>query len=231
MKLASESRFPKMASAIPMLWACGLAAFAVAAQAAPAFVWLETGQGDTAFVRVGPLLPPTGGVPVTAEPPVTFSEAKATLLNGAMKFSSSEKGYVITLPPATKGDLRFTARLLDESGQLVIYTARAGRNDILPSSDLELVPTEANGTKFFLYYKGRQVPATQVNVETSSGWRRTLTPAADGSVSLTSPEFPKLFPSRYVLDAGAKVGGRFSFGNKFMDSATFNTTLSFEVKE
>ena len=92
-------------------------------------------------------------------------------------------------------------------------------------------PSEPNGTKFLLYYKGRQVPATQVNVETSAGWRRTLTPAADGSVSLTSPEFPKLFPSRYVLDAAAKVGGRFSFGNKFMDSATFNTTLSFEVKE
>jgi hypothetical protein len=231
MNLAHESRFPKMASALPMSLACSLAMWAAVAQAAPPFVWLESGPGETALVHVGPLLPAAAAAPGVREEPVALSEAKAIQASRTLSFSSSEKGYVIAVPPGSAGDLRFTARLLDSDGSLVIYNARAGRSEVLPSSDLELVPTEPNGTKFRLYYKGKPVPATQVNVETSSGWRRTLVPAADGSVSLTSPEFPKLFPSRYVLDAGARVGGRFSFGNKFMDSATFNTTLSFEVKE
>lgn len=227
MKLAFNPRFPKMASILPMC----LAVLATAAQAAPSVVWLESGSGDTATVHVGPMLSPPAVATGAREEPVALSEAKALLGSRVLPFTATEKGYAIPVPAGSTGDLRFTARLLETDGSLIIYTARAGRSEILPSSDLELVPTEANGSKFRLYYKGKPVPAQQVNVETSSGWRRTLQPAADGSVSLTSPEFPKLFPSRYVLDAAARVGGRFSFGSKYMDSATFYTTLSFEVKE
>lgn len=223
MKLASNS--------IPMCLALGLAAFATAVHAAPSVVWLETGAGETATVHVGPMLSGPAVATAAREEPVALSDAKAVLGNRVLPFTATEKGYAIPLPAGSAGDLRFTARLLESDGALIIYTARAGRSEVLPSSDLELVPTEANGTKFRLYYRGKPVPATQVNVETSSGWRRTLQPAADGSVSLTSPDFPKLFPSRYVLDAAARVSGRFSFGSKYMDSATFYTTLSFEVKD
>ncbi len=113
----------------------------------------------------------------------------------------------------------------------MICDAKAGRLEIKPVNDLELVPTEPNGTTFRLFWKGDPVAATQVNVQTSAGWRRSLSPGADGSVSLTSPEFPKLFPSRYVLEITAKINGKVTLAGKTYDEVRHTATMTFDVPD
>ena len=67
--------------------------------------------------------------------------------------------------------------------------------------------------------------ASQVNVETSEGWRRVLTPAKDGTVS-----FVPSFPGLYVLEVSARVnnGSVTLDGRKYTD-VRHTATLSFEV--
>lgn len=195
--------------------------------AAP-YVWLETGTNG-AQARSGTLLPPFGGE-TTA--PMVLTEARATLGKGpSLALAAQSGGYAITLPesPAPGADLRFTARTPDDAGSPTVYWARHGRTETQPVNDLELVPTEPGGSTFRLFFKGNPVPATQVNVETSAGWRRTLRAAADGTVSLASPEYPRLFPSRYVLEVTARVTGKFVVAGKTFESALYIATLSFDV--
>ncbi len=74
------------------------------------------------------------------------------------------------------------------------------------------------------FWKGNAVPATQVNVDTSEGWRRVLKPAKDGTVSLTAP-----FPGLYVLEVMARVNGAVTVDGKKYDEVRHTATLSFEV--
>jgi hypothetical protein len=88
------------------------------------------------------------------------------------------------------------------------------------------VPTEPNGNRFQLFFKGRPVAASQVNVETSEGWRRVLTPAQDGSVGFT-PWMPGL----YVLEVTARVNnGSVTLDGKKYEDVRHTATLSFEVQ-
>ena len=66
--------------------------------------------------------------------------------------------------------------------------------------------------------------ATQVHVETSAGWRRTLAPGADGTVLLETP-----FPGQYVLEVTARVNGSATVDGKKYDDVRHTATLSFEV--
>jgi len=87
------------------------------------------------------------------------------------------------------------------------------------------VPTEPGGNTFRLMYKGRPVAASQVNVDTSEGWRRVLTPAKDGTVSFT-PAFPGL----YVLEVTARVdNGSVTLDGQRYTDVRHTATLSFEV--
>ena len=100
------------------------------------------------------------------------------------------------------------------------------RNDTKAVNDLELVPTTAGGDTFQLVFKGRKVAASQVNVQTSEGWYRTLTPSQDGTVS-----FKPYFPGLYVLEVTARVdNGSVTLDGKKYTDVRHTTTLSFEVK-
>ena len=205
-----------------VVWASLLVATPVLA--AP-YVWITT-DGTAAQAHVGELIPLPKAPPAPA-----LSEPRAVLADGkALPVRQAGDGYAITLPAGTPpGDVRFTAKSLASDGVPTIFEAKAGRAQTRPVNDLELVPTEPGGTTFRLYWKGRPVVVSQVNVQTSAGWQRTLYAAADGSVSLVSARFPDLFASLYVLSVTVKVNGKVTLNGKTYDQVRHTATLAFGV--
>ena len=89
------------------------------------------------------------------------------------------------------------------------------------------MPTTPGGNTFQLYFKGRLATASLVNVETASGWRKALTPAKDGTVTLDTP-----MPGLYVLEISARVNnGNVTLDGKKFEDIRYTATLSFEVAE
>lgn len=124
------------------------------------------------------------------------------------------------------GDLRFSAHEVTGANTVVFYQARYGRTDTKAVNELELVPTTPGGNTFRLMWKGNAVAATQVNVETSEGWRRVLKPGKDGTVTMTTP-----FPGLYVMEVTAKVNGSVTIDGKEYTDVRHVATLSFEVPQ
>lgn len=178
------------------------------------YLWLQT-EGTHAKVYAGELRKPQDKLPALTETKVVLSNGRATTVADS-QFSIAE----------SKGDLRYSATRAGADGVLTYFQARHGREDVKAVNNLELVPTTANGNTFQLIFKGRPLAASQVNVETSEGWYRTLTPSSDGTVSFT-PSFPGL----YVLEVTARVdNGSVTLDGKKYSDVRHTATLSFEVK-
>lgn len=196
-----------------------LAAWGTHAGAAD-YVWLER-AGDTVQARQGSLLPTPGSRTAT---PATLGQTRAFLANGkALSIERKADAYaILEAPPA---DLRFTAIAPGPQGVLNHHQARFGRAETKAVNDLELVPTEPNGTTYKLMWKGTAVAASEVNVEHAEGWRRSLTPAKDGTVSFT-PWMPGL----YVMNVSARVNdSAVTYEGRKYDDVRHTATLSFEV--
>lgn len=126
---------------------------------------------------------------------------------------------------ADGGDSRFTALRLGDDGVLTYFQARYGRQETKAVNDLELVPTQAGGNTFQLYFKGRPVAASLVNVDTASGWHKSLKPGKDGTVTLDTP-----IAGLYVLEVSARVNsGNVTVDGKKYEDVRYTATLSFEV--
>ncbi|MCD0505541.1 hypothetical protein [Bordetella petrii] len=193
------------------------------AWAAP-YVWVTT-DGTTAKAHVGELIPPTQDSPLP-----DLKEPQAALADGKEIAAQPDgQGYDLALPAEASGDVRFTAKSLDGKNELTLFSAKAGRSETKPVSDLELVPTEPGGSDFRLLWKGKPVDNAVVSVQTSAGWRRTLRAGPDGTVSLASPEYPQLFPSTYVLTASVKVNDEMKFEGKSYQPVRYTATLAFKV--
>ncbi|MFT4195452.1 hypothetical protein [Ottowia sp.] len=180
------------------------------------YLWLQR-DGAQMQVRAGELLKPVQALPalVQARPVLPGGKPAPAHEQSADRYSFA----------ADAGDARFTAVRAGPDGVLTYFHARFGRQETQAVNDLELVPTAPGGNTFRLVFKGRTVPAGQVNVETAEGWRRMLKPAEDGTVSFT-PWFPGL----YVLEVAAKVDdGNATLGGKTYKDVRHVTTLSFEV--
>ncbi len=204
-----------------IVWATSLAATVCAAQAE--YVWVEPASaatGGKARAYVGEL----DGAKRLPANSVTLARI----------FLADEKDLPLTpeadfyaAPVTGAGDVRATARRVGEDGSITFFQAKFGRSETKAVNDLELVPLTAGGNTFQLVFKGRKVNATQVNVQTSDGWRRVLRPAEDGTVSITTP-----FAGLYVLEVSAKVGGLPTIvdGKKYED-VRHTATISFEVSK
>ncbi|MFZ4289571.1 hypothetical protein [Variovorax sp. HJSM1_2] len=202
-----------------MVLAMGLVAAVCAAQAE--YLWVEPASAATAGkarVYLGEL--------EGAKRLPTHSVASARI------FLADEKDLPLTTEAdfyaaavTGAGDLRATARRVGEDGSITFFQAKLGRSETKAVNDLELVPVTSGGNIFQLVFKGRKVSATQVNVQTSDGWRRVLRPLEDGTVSIATP-----FAGLYVLEVSAKVGGLPTIvdGKKF-DDVRHTATISFEV--
>ena len=197
-----------------------LAATAALLAAAPAqadYIWLapESGQARVQSGEVGKV---RASLPTLTDARAVQAEGGSTPLDAGAQ--------TLSLPlPAAAGDLRFTATHAGKDGVLTYYQARYGRQGTRALNDLELVPTEPGGNTFQLLFKGKPVAASQVNVDTSEGWRRVLAPAQDGTVTFT-PSFPGL----YVLEVSARVNnGSVTLDGRKYDDVRHTATLSFEV--
>jgi hypothetical protein len=185
------------------------------------YLWIEQ-DGVTAKVRAGELSQPLTALPALSDAKVVAAAGKA---DKTLPHSTAGDHYAF--PLAENADARFTAIRAGKDGVLTYFEARFGRHDTKPVNGLELVPTTPGGNAFRLFFKGQAVNASRVNVETSAGWRRVLTPAPDGTVGFT-PSFPGL----YVLEVSAQVNnGNVTLDGKTYKDVRYTATLSFEIPE
>ena len=182
------------------------------------YLWLQTENGQTR-AQVGELHKTPGPLSALSEPRQVVAEGKSV--------PASADPYVLTQEEGAPADQRFAATRAGSDGVLTYYQARFGRQETKPVNDLELVPTTPQGNTYQLMFKGRPVAASQVNVDTSEGWRRVLAPAKDGTVS-----FRPSFPGLYVLEVSARVNnGSVKIDGKQYDDVRHTATLSFEVPQ
>ncbi len=197
-----------------LLSAC-LATAALAVPAHADYVWLERDAAGAASAYVGEL--DKGRQPVAG-----LAAPRAFLADGKdLPLETEGERFAV---PESNGDLRLVASRITDKNALNYYQARFGRTETKAVNDLELVPTTPNGNTFKLVWKGNTVAATQVNVETSEGWRRVLKSSKDGTVS-----FDPAFPGLYVLEVTAKVNGSVTVDGKKYEDVRHTATLSFEV--
>ncbi len=195
--------------------ALALAAAAFSAPARADYLWLQP-EGAEARAYVGEVHRPMTRLPGLRDPRPVLPGGRAAPVDARAGHFAFQAG---------EGDQRFTATRTGSDGVLTYYQARFGRGETQAVNDLELVPVEPNGNTFRLLFKGRQVAASQVNVDTSEGWRRVLAPAQDGTVSFT-PAFPGL----YVLEVTARVdNGSVTLDGKTYGDVRHTATLSFEI--
>lgn len=212
----------KAVSPVTRLAALALICAAWSAQAAAAgYVWLER-SGDAVQARQGKLLPSAGE---KAAAPAALSQPRAFLADGrSLAVERQADAFLVRATPGT--DLRFTA-IEATQGVLTHYQARFGRAETKAVNDLELVPTEPNGNTYKLMWKGATVAASEVSVEHSEGWRRSLNPARDGTVSFTP-----WMPGTYVLNVSARVNdSSVMYEGRKYDGVRHTITLSFEVRQ
>lgn len=201
------------ATALAVLATTAAAFMAPAAHAD--YLWLQR-EGAQARAYVGEVARRSAALPALKAPRATLADGKDLPL-------APQAGHIDVTAPEGQ-DLRLTTSVVGDKGALTFYQARHGRNETRAANDLELVPTTPGGNTFKLVWKGQTVAASQVNVDTSAGWQRTLAPAKDGTVSLETP-----FPGLYVLEVTARVNGAATVdGTKYQD-VRHTATLSFEV--
>lgn len=182
------------------------------------YLWLQTDNGQTR-AQVGELHKAPG-------PLSDLSEPRQVVADG-MTVPASADPFVLAQQEGAPADQRFAATRAGSDGVLTYYQARFGRHETRAVHDLELVPTTPQGNTYQLMFKGRPVAASQVNVDTSEGWRRVLLPAKDGTVRFT-PSFPGL----YVMEVTARVdNGSVKLNGKQYDEVRHTATLSFEVPQ
>ena len=184
-------------------------------------LWLQP-HADGAQALAGTVAQPAPSLPPLQA--VRALQGDAQPLQASVQAASIQvprpQGRVGAVPP----DLRLQARHASAQGVLTYYQAKLGRQDTKAQSDLELVPTTPGGNTFKLVWKGQTVVATRVNVDTSAGWSRTLTPAADGTVQLETP-----FAGLYVMEVSARINGSAMVDGTKYEEVRHTATLSFEV--
>ncbi|ENO86337.1 hypothetical protein [Thauera linaloolentis] len=177
-------------------------------------LWL---QRDNEHIKVlaGELNAPTALPALRDAQPVSPKD-------GQMALETASDHYTFA---ANESDSRFTALRVGDDGVLTYFQARYGRQETKAVNDLELVPTQAGGNTFQLYFKGRPVSASLVNVDTASGWHKSLKPGKDGTVTLDTP-----ISGLYVLEVSARVNnGNVTVDGKKYEDVRYTATLSFEV--
>lgn len=78
-----------------------------------------------------------------------------------------------------------------------VFHAKAGRAELRPQLELDLVPATARGTAFVLAFRGRSLPRAQLTLIGPQGWEKPL--RADEWGQLNLPALP--WRGRYLVEA------------------------------
>ena len=76
-----------------------------------------------------------------------------------------------------------------------IYYAKAGRSEMRPKMDLELVPVAANGKEFTLLFRDAPLAKIELTIAAPSKWEKRFTTDERGHVTLPMP-----WTGRYVIE-------------------------------
>lgn len=215
MNFLSSFRFRSMAQSLSL--AGVLLSLAGASQAQ--YLWLQR-EGRVVEARMGEL-------GKSSQPLAGLLVPRAFLADGKDLPLTVEAVRLAVTVPDTPADLRVVTSRVDATSAtpvLYYYQAKFGRVETQAVNDLELVPTEPGGNTFKLVWKGNAVAVSQVNVDTSAGWRRVLKPSKDGTITLDTP-----FPGMYLLEVTARVNGVVTVDGMKYEDVRHIATLSFEV--
>ena len=177
-------------------------ALGVSATAQAHEIWIERDGSGPARIYLGePEFPlPEGGDPA-------FPQLKAPKLVSASTAQQARgPGYIqVSVPP---GDVRAWDDDIfapwDEEGKKAggTYYARAGRTETRALMPAEIVPVEANGTRFVLMKDGKPAPGVAIRVISPEKWSKSLETDGNGTVTVPIRE-----SGRYLLSASLKDEG------------------------
>lgn len=162
-------------------------------------IWIERDGTGPARIYLGePENPrPAGGDPA-------FPQLKAPKLIPASSAPQVRRaGYIEVAAP--QGDVRAWDDDIfapwDEDGKRAggIYYARAGRTETRAMMPAEIVPVEANGTRFVLIKDGKPAPGVAIRLLSPEQWMKNVQTDANGSFTVPIRE-----SGQYILQAALK---------------------------
>jgi hypothetical protein len=162
-------------------------------------IWIERDSGGVARIYLGE---PENPLPEGGDP--AFPQLKAPKLIPASTAQHVRgAGYIEVAAPA--GDVRAWDDDIfapwDEDGKKAggIYYARAGRTETRAMMPAEIVPVEANGTRFVLIKDGKPAPGVAIRLLTPERWMKNVETDASGTFTVPVRE-----SGRYILHAALK---------------------------
>ncbi|RKS91050.1 DUF4198 domain-containing protein [Sphingosinicella microcystinivorans] len=128
-----------------------------------------------------------------------------------------------------KGDIRLRdddifAPEMGEDGKYAarIYYAKAGRAEIAPKLDFEVVPLEPGGSTFQILFQGKPTPKEGVRIIRPDGWLKNI--KSDQNAQFTVPTD---ISGRYLLFVDHNEAVNRQLDDKAVSKITHVTTLTF----
>ncbi len=209
-------KFGKTLAALALLGCAG------AAQAH--FVWLERSGDGAANAYFGEWADDErekfDGLlsKVLVNPVVTSADGKTVKSSGhgvdSVAFATSGKGDVRLLQPHLYGDT------------LVMFGAKAGRQDTKASLDLELVPSAADADTFVVQFQGKPLGKTEVTVFGPPKWQKNFYSDEAGRITIKTP-----WPGQYVMEVAHAENKAGEADGKPYAKIRHVSTLTFNVSK
>lgn len=126
-----------------------------------------------------------------------ITDPKAFLSDPAKTLVVTRQSDHLAFVAAGSGDVRLTGVLTNEARKTrSTYYAKAGRKDLKPVFDLELVPSATDSNALTLLWHGAPLSKAEVTVYGPPKWKRVLTSDDQGRVTITTP-----WAGRYIVEA------------------------------
>ena len=117
---------------------------------------------------------------------------------------------------AGSGDLRYRNdqvwapwKAKDGLYEAASFQARAGRKDIRPVHDFELVPVQSGGDSFILMFKGQPMADTGVTIINPELWEKTIKTDAAGRLTVPVGEKGRyILVARHTAPADVEIAGQ-----------------------
>ncbi|AOA58447.1 DUF4198 domain-containing protein [Acinetobacter larvae] len=183
-------------------------------------LWLEQPDAQTVRAYFGEY---AESLSETQQGPLkSFNAAVATQDKNTYKPQVQEK--FIEYKVKGTGDVRVQQDLL-HGEMLAQFRAKTGRSSTQPVAEFEIVPTQANGNQFTVYFQGKPLAKQEVEVVADNRWTQKFYTNEQGQFTINTP-----WKGQYVLEAGKPVEEAGQFQAKPYKTKYLVATLSFNVQ-